>query len=425
MKDITILSCFGIRTDELENYELRDYDDTSCTLLIRKRKGPNPCPNCGIVNSHIKDYKTKKYFFRNINGLDVKVLYQQRRYVCPECGKTFMETNPFINNSNYVLSSIKIHNIVQRLKETLSIKQVADYCGVSSSSVYKVLDEYVAAPRRYLPKVLSIDEFLSFNSNLTSKYSCLLINFETGTIIDIIRSRQTPWLKDFFIRKPIEEREKVQYIIMDMYRPYKDIAMTYLPNAVIVIDPFHFIRYTVDAIEAVRIRIMKQFLETDIEYRLLKKYKNLLLMKYEPADYPSHRVRILEDKRFSDKEILNMMLSYDETLAKAYNIGHTFLSNLNRFGYKEFKDFMNTMISIYACSNIDEFISVSQTYSNWINEICNSKLFKTENRQLSNGPIEGRNNKIKVLKRISYGMTNFDHLRKRIFLIFEKKDPIK
>ena len=37
---------------------------------------------------------------------------------------------------------------------------------------------------------------------------------------------------------------------------------------------------------------------------------------------------------------------------------------------------------------------------------------------LSNGPLEGINNKIKVIKRISYGYRSFSNFRGKIFLVF-------
>ena len=117
---------------------------------------------------------------------------------------------------------------------------------------------------------------MAFNSNLTSKYSCMLINFENGQVIDVIRSRQKPWLDDYFRHVPKEQRDKVEYVIIDMYKTYKEIANWYLRNAIVLIDPFHYIRYTTEAIDSVRIRAMNQFLETDQEYKMLKKYKNRL-----------------------------------------------------------------------------------------------------------------------------------------------------
>ena len=426
MKDISILALFGINTDELENYHVEDNEPGALSISVSKRKTFSPCPTCGVLTNKIKDYQNKTYFFRNINGYDLKVFFKHRRYWCPECNKSFMEPNPFINTHNYKLSSLKIQNILARLRKTVSIRQAAEDCGVSESTVIKVLDKYYNCPKRYLPRILSIDEFMAFNSNLTSKYSCMLINFENGQIVDVIRSRQKPWLDDYFRHVPKEQRDRVEYVIIDMYKTYKEIANWYLRNAIVLIDPFHYIRYTTEAIDSVRIRAMNQFLETDQEYKMLKKYKNLLLMKYEPDCFVKRRIRILNDVRLYDSEILEKLLSYDPDLAEAYDIGHRFLSLQSKYNYDEFKEFMKMTISIYCSSSIPEFREVGETYTNWYTEICNSKIAKIGKRNLTNGPIEGRNNKIKLLKRVSFGMTNFEHLKKRIFLIFEdKENPIE
>ncbi|WP_144501345.1 transposase, partial [Bacillus sp. WP8] len=36
--------------------------------------------------------------------------------------------------------------------------------------------------------------------------------------------------------------------------------------------------------------------------------------------------------------------------------------------------------------------------------------------QLTNGPLEGINNKIKLIKRVSFGYRNYDNLRNRIII---------
>ena len=45
--------------------------------------------------------------------------------------------------------------------------------------------------------------------------------------------------------------------------------------------------------------------------------------------------------------------------------------------------------------------------------------------RLNNSLSEGFNNKVKTLKKACYGLSNFKHLRKRIFLIFDKSDHRK
>ena len=65
---------------------------------------------------------------------------------------------------------------------------------------------------------------------------------------------------------------------------------------------------------------------------------------------------------------------------------------------------------------LPEFYDCTKAYHNWFQEILNSM-----DVPWTNGYIEGCNNKTKVLKRISYGMRNFDHFRKRILFVIHKK----
>ena len=74
------------------------------------------------------------------------------------------------------------------------------------------------------------------------------------------------------------------------------------------------------------------------------------------------------------------------------------------------------MIFEFATSGIDEFISVSKTFNNWKEGIINS-FTRVNNRHLTNGPVEGVNNTIKTIIKISYGYSNFIHLRNRIMYI--------
>ena len=67
------------------------------------------------------------------------------------------------------------------------------------------------------------------------------------------------------------------------------------------------------------------------------------------------------------------------------------------------------IISEKKLSGIPELKTVASTYRRWAKGILNAYKYN-----LSNGVTEGFNNKIKVLKRNSYGIRNFKHLRTRI-----------
>ena len=62
---------------------------------------------------------------------------------------------------------------------------------------------------------------------------------------------------------------------------------------------------------------------------------------------------------------------------------------------------------------------VLQTLKKFLPYIQNTCEYPT----LSNGPIEGINNKINVLKRNTYGYSNFTHFRNRILLMSKLFTP--
>lgn len=421
MIDINILTLFGIDVQNLEKYEQIDCDTNSVTFLIRTVKLKKCCPNCGSINFGIKDYKLKKYVFKSQTGINININFEHRRFRCKDCNKTFFDFNPFIGNKNYKISKNKIIEVVNFLKDGLPVTLISKYSFLSVSSINRILDKYIKVKRKPLPKIISIDEFCSFNSNTESKYACMMVNYEDGSIIDVLPSRRTPWLHQYFSLIPYDEIHNVRYVVMDMYKPYKEAFHSFNKDIIFIIDPFHYIRYVTDAIEKVRIKTMKRFLHEDIEYKLLKKYRKVLLTKHDPDEcFRRKRIKKLSSSILYEDDILNALLNIDESLKEAYYLGHSFLKELDKMDYDEFKKFLNITIIKFQTSSLSEFKSVGETFQNWQREIENSYLKIFNGKRVSNALIEGKNNKVKTLKKACYGLTNFEHLRKRIFLIFEK-----
>lgn len=84
---------------------------------------------------------------------------------------------------------------------------------------------------------------------------------------------------------------------------------------------------------------------------------------------------------------------------------------------EEAKKELEIWIEMVKESNLKELKEAITAFTNWKEEICNSKLVK-----YTNGYTEGCNNKIKVLKRNAYGYKNFERFRNRILHIFDKKN---
>ena len=82
------------------------------------------------------------------------------------------------------------------------------------------------------------------------------------------------------------------------------------------------------------------------------------------------------------------------------------------------------LFNVLRSKDIDEGIDLADVYENWYEEICNS-FIKFGSKTYNNAICEGINNKIKAIKRSSFGILNFSHLRARVFLSFRNMTPEK
>ncbi|WP_164051032.1 transposase, partial [Serratia marcescens] len=52
-------------------------------------------------------------------------------------------------------------------------------------------------------------------------------------------------------------RDRVQIVCQDMFHPYKDVSLELFPNATVIVDKFHVVRYANDAMDQIRKRIKR------------------------------------------------------------------------------------------------------------------------------------------------------------------------
>ena len=89
------------------------------------------------------------------------------------------------------------------------------------------------------------------------------------------------------------------------------------------------------------------------------------------------------------------------------------------FKERNFNDFKEELMSVQTRHLSDGLNRVLQIFMKFLPYLQNTCEYPT----LSNGPIEGINNKIKVLKRNAYGYTSFTHFRNRILLMSKLFTP--
>lgn len=117
-----------------------------------------------------------------------------------------------------------------------------------------IFDETCPNLKAPFSEAICIDEFSNIR-NSEFKFACVIIDFYTHKIIDILPSRTTPYLDEYFSKLPLKTRQKVKYVITDIYDGYISAIKKWLPNATIVINPFHYMEYLTEAVQSI-IRIL-------------------------------------------------------------------------------------------------------------------------------------------------------------------------
>lgn len=175
---------------------------------------------------------------------------------------------------------------------------------------------------------------------------------------------------------------------------FRRVSQVCFPNAVIVADKYHVVRQVYWAMERVRKNEQNKLSKRFRKY--FKKSKYLLSKKPE---------KLTEE----EMDRLSLMFEIAPRLADAYRLKNEFLTVIRTKSSAEGKHKLADWLLSAEIMDIPEFFDCTKAYHNWFHEILNSM-----DVPWTNGFIEGCNNKTKVLKRVCFGMRNFNNFRKRI-----------
>ena len=363
--------------------------DKSVKFFLDTKPKPHICPNCGNSTTKIHDYRWQTIKDLPFQLKDCYLVLHKRRYAC-SCGKKFYESYEFL--PKYLHRTKRLTwKIADLLRETTSLKSVAKTSNVSVATVCRILDSihYSCPPFK---EAVSIDEFKG--NARTGKYQCILVNPKNHSIMDILPDRTQSHLTDYFRQIDRSQRLRVKYFVCDMWQPYVDLANTFFPNAKVCIDKYHFIRQITWAMENVRKRLQKTMTITMRKY--YKRSHKLLLTRY-------HKLKE------ENKKVCDLMLLYNDDLRLAHWLKERFYDLCQDTKYSRQRNDFYDWIKIAESSGLKEFEKCANTYRRWAKEILNAFKYG-----ITNGTTEGFNNKIKVLKRISYGIRSFERFRTRI-----------
>ena len=409
----------------IKTEERKEGKVTAKFIYIETTSKKCKCPKCGKYTKSVHD-KLKPITLKYVKAFEfiTYVILIKRRFVCHECKYKFTESVTIQREKKNISNKVE-QKVLKDLKQyNLSLKYIAEENNISDNTVRNILKEHMKDyPKNVinLPRVISFDEFKADTKK--GKYAFVLNDPVHKEALDVLSNRKKEYLIQYFTY--CENRYSVEYVISDMYEPYRIVTTIMFPKAKYVVDPFHYTRYIMDALDKVRIRLQDNYGYNSNEYRMLKNKKNVSLLRR----YSNEIDWFTYTKRFKNNHLVDILkydlreklLDIDEELKMSYQLKELFLDITHHATYENVKNQLINWISLVREQNIEEMNEAANTIENWLEYICNSFIDK----RFSNGFTEGLNNKIKVIKRVGFGYKDFDFLRLRLLYILNNKNMKK
>jgi transposase len=189
---------------------------------------------------------------------------------------------------------------------------------------------------------------------------------------------------------------QIKLAVMDMWKPFRNVAKDKAPQAAILFDKFHILRHLGEALDKVR----------KAEYARLSGKKRRFIKGQKYTLLSRHDNLTLEGKRS-----LKLLLSANKRLNTAYLLKESFgqLWDYGREGWaRRFFDNWRASLKWQRLEPYERFADMIDRHWDGIAAYC-----KPENK-VSLGFVEGLNNKIRVFQRRAYGLRDEEYLRLKV-----------
>ncbi|HBE35391.1 MAG TPA: ISL3 family transposase [Cyanobacteria bacterium UBA11368] len=215
----------------------------------------------------------------------------------------------------------------------------------------------------------------------------MVANAETGNLLEVIDSHQQEEIIEALKQQPLEIREKVEEVSVDMWAGFPKVIAEVFPNAVVVIDRFHVMKLVNQ-----RLNKLRQIVG-------IKAQGSRFLLLKNSSDLTELETQKLE-QILAQSPCLRIAYEMKEELREIYQTSQTVKTGLIRM-----KKWLATAIVLYG--------KVARTIRSHLEGICNYFISRT-----TSGVMEGINNKAKLIMRQGYGFTNFESFRARLLCSF-------
>ena len=386
VKGLEIKKCFVTRYNEVE--------------ILGGVEKPKNCPHCEEGNLTDRRGKQKRIRHTEVCGKPSFIIYWHYNYRCSQCGLCYTPKASFnVYSENY--SDAFVENVVT-LARKMDLKGVSEYLKVAYGKIERIYYAYLCywqsravSPIPWEATNIGIDEIAMKKGH--KDFVLIIYDLNKGIVLDVLKDRKKKTLKRYLKSLPHATTSSIKSICIDMCYHYKDVILDLMPTVDIVIDRFHVSRELGKAVKDVR----KELQEKGTFKSMTGKQRSML---HHAVNFSVEKL----NKRPKYKKVLDIAFRLSKKLKRAVLLRREFKRIFDQRGHLAIPLLRQWIIKVED-SKLKPLIGFLKTYYNWRTWI--ESYIKVG---YTNAAAEGLNNKIKMIKRMSFGYRSFSNFRLRI-----------
>jgi len=327
-------------------------------------------------------------------GKKVFISFSPSRIKCSCCNRITVEKISWIES--YSRITLRYEKYLASYCDYMPVVDVSEIEGINKDTLYRLDKKWLAWRKENRcftgpVKLLGIDE-IAIRKN--HKYATVFYDLERSMVIGLVKGRKQRNVSSFFRKWGKDNCKNVTAVCTDLWSAFHNSVKIHLKKATLVFDKFHVYKYLSDAIEQVR-RDEQNKLEEE-EKKTLKGFRWILLKT---------------ELKTKDKKKLEELMKINESIHKAMILKEEFRRFYEAKDQETAEKILLDWIDECNESKLKPFIKLAKRLNRWKNGLL--EYFK---QKISNGISEGLNNKIKVIKRKSYGFHDMEYFFLKILM---------
>lgn len=377
--------------------------DTADELVVAvmSTRSSSTCPDCGFGCRRVHDTRRQRVRDLAVAGRRTTLMWQRRRFVCDNCGERHLEGHPAFQGG----LTVRLARQLVADAKVMPIRTVARRHGVSWATIMRLVRDWAgliaAHRRRGRCRVLLVDETAMRRRH---RYVTVLQDGETGVLLGMVPHRNTQALHGFLVAQGRRWCRSVEVVVTDGSAAYRSAVEADLGHAIHVLDRFHVVRWFAAGLTAVRREVQR------------RQPAGQLTPAFEPEVFRA-RFALLRRADTLDPAALERLvpvLRAHPRLAAAWQALQTLHGAYLAHDKHQALEAIIAFCDLYDTGMIPEFDTVIAALRDWGDQII--AFHHPRGRRISNGRLEGTNNKLQVLRRVAHGFTNTTNFEARAVL---------